>query len=117
MPAHKKLREILLLQMKPQSDFRIPTGEFNAGMWDRVKKNELERYHYFQAVSREQDVQSTGLPELVVDFKTYFTVTTEEIYKRIDLSECKRHCFLNVPFRDYFSSRFFNYLSRVALPE
>ncbi len=116
-PTQKFLRETLFFQMKPESEVRPPQGELNADLFRRVKENQVQRFHFFQPVAREQDALGTGIPALIVDFKGYFTMPTDEVYKRLELSETKRRCFLKPPFRDDFSTRSFNYLSRIPLPD
>ena len=117
VPTHKFLRETLFFQMKPESEVRPPQGEVNADLFRRVKKNQAQRFHFFQPVAREQDALGIGIPALIVDFKGYFTMPTDEVYKRLELSESRRRCFLNPPFRDEFSARCFDYQSRIALPD
>lgn len=86
-------------------------------IWSRVKENKDERYHFLQQVKQEEDCLSEGLPELGVDFKRYFTIPADEVYLRIEKSESKRRCCLTSPYTEHFSSRFFYFQSRVALPE
>ncbi len=115
---HKLLPEILFLQMRPEAELRVSAGgEINAQLLPRVRKNGLPRYHYFEPVPEQQDALGAGILALIVDFKSYFTVPTDEVYKRLELNECRRRCFLMLPFRDDFSTRCFNYQSRIALPE
>jgi hypothetical protein len=57
-----------------------------------------------------------GLPELAIDFKRYFTVPTDEVYRRIELGEARRRCLLISPYLEHLSSRYAYFLSRIALP-
>ena len=41
---------------------------------------------------------NVGIPELGVDFKRYFTIPTDEIYKRIEKGEVRRRCVLMSPY-------------------
>jgi hypothetical protein len=82
-----------------------------------VKINKHERYHFLQLVEPSCDAQGTGLVELGIDFKRYFTLPTEEVYKRVEIGSAKRRCVLESPYLEHFSTRFAYYLSRVALPQ
>ena len=89
----------------------------NKKLWDHIRINKDERYHFLQKVEPPDDALGQGLPELGLDFKRYFTVPTDEVYRRVELSEAQRRCFLASPYLEHLSSRFAFYLSRVALPE
>ena len=86
-------------------------------IWNRVKINKDERYQFFSTIPADVDLQGEGINELVVDFKRYFTVPTDELYRRIAEGETQRRCRLNSPYLEHLSSRFAYFLSRVALPE
>jgi hypothetical protein len=85
--------------------------------WNLLKSNRDERYHFFQAVEKEFDVEGEGLPELGVDLKRIFTIPTDEVYYRIRCGEARRRCCLQSPYLEHSCHRFANFLSRVALPE
>ncbi len=89
----------------------------HSDIWNRIKINSHERYHFFQKADKEDDAASEGLPELGVDFKRFFAIPTEEVYHRIKSGEAKRRCCLRSPYLEHFCHRFVNFLSRVALPE
>jgi hypothetical protein len=93
---------------------RVPSG---SKFWARVRQNKDERYQFLQAVSAESDALGEGLPELGIDFKRYFSLPTEEVYRRIKLGLTKRRCWLNTPYSHHLSARFGYYQTRVALPE
>jgi hypothetical protein len=86
--------------------------------WDRlnIDKNKNERYHFLQRVDASCDAAQIGLEELGIDFKRYFTVPADEVYRRIELGQAKRRCILVSPYLEHLSSRFAYFLSRVALP-
>jgi hypothetical protein len=86
-------------------------------LWDRIKINKDERYHFLQKVAPIDDVQGQGLPEMGIDFKRYFTVAPEEVYYRIEMGESKRRCYLLSPYMEHQCTRFASFLSRVALPD
>ena len=86
-------------------------------IWARVKANKDERFHFFEEIGEQDDLLSEKIGELVVDFKRFFTLPTDELYWRIDHGETKRRCRLVSPYLEHLSSRFAYFLSRVALPE
>jgi len=93
---------------------RVPKS---SRLWERVKQNNDERYHFFQRVESEFDALGNGLDELGVDFKRFFAVPTDEVYYRIRRGEVKRRCCLRSPYLEHFCRRFANFISRIALPE
>ncbi len=86
----------------------------NSTIWDRVKKNKDERYHFLEKVPAECDLRGEGIPELTVDFKRYFTLPVEEVYYQLT-SGCRR-CVLCPQYLEHLSSRFSYFIGRVALP-
>jgi hypothetical protein len=52
-----------------------------------------------------------------LDFRRVFTMPTPELYRRIEIGEARRHCYLSSIYRDHLSNRFYGYQMRVALPE
>ncbi len=89
----------------------------NKKLWNRIKINKDERYHFLQKVEPGCDRLNEGLPELAIDFKRCLTLPAEEVYRRIEIGEAKRRRVLSSPYLEHLSSRFAYYLSRVALPE
>lgn len=90
--------------------------ERNSKIWNRIKINKDERYHYVQKCEETEDALGKGLPELGIDFKRYFTLNTEEVYQQTEDGVARRRCKLTSPYLEHLSSRFAHYLSRVALP-
>lgn len=76
--------------------------------WKILEQNKNERYHFLG-----EDTEF-GIPNLVLDFKRYYTVPREEIYK---ISNEKYTATINPLFRENLSRRFANFLSRIGLPE
>ena len=71
-----------------------------------IMDNEITRFHYL-------NFPETGMPELVVDFKHFFTINRSVLYKDIG----KRLCSLDDLFKEKLSQRFSNFISRIGLPE
>lgn len=91
-------------------------ADINSGIWQRIKGNNDERYHFLQRVPAEQDADQRGLPELGIDFKRYFTLPTEDVYFQISTRQIKRRAVLRSPYVEHLSSRFCYFQSRIALP-
>jgi hypothetical protein len=86
-------------------------------VWRRVKHNKDERYHFLEAAPAEQDAIKQGVPELVVDFKRYFTLPPDEIFRQLQgENPAARRCRLLAPYKDHLQSRVSFYLQRVMLP-
>ncbi|MCY3797800.1 MAG: hypothetical protein OXG84_08330 [Chloroflexi bacterium] len=116
-----ELPSILFCQAQDVDKFRksnLYRTLFEEGPFRRdFRNNDAFRYHFIQAIPAELDTRDCGLPELGIDFKRYFTIPICEVYHRIKLGHTKRHSVLKSPYRDHFGRRFFNFNSRVALPE
>lgn len=80
---------------------------FNGSEKDKIKRNdEFKRYHFLQ---KEEHL---SIPGLVIDFKNFYTLPRENLYKQKKtyvgtLSEL---------FREELSQRFAYFLSRIGLP-
>lgn len=86
--------------------------------WERMQiaLNKNERFHFFQKIDPSCDACQIGIEELVIDFKRYFAIPTDEVYRRIELGEAIRRCRLNSPYLEHLSSRLAYFLSLIALP-
>jgi hypothetical protein len=89
--------------------------KMNSTLWSQISKNVHPRYQFLERVLPEKDAEAQGLPELGIDFKRHFTIPTAEVYRQLGGS-VKRRCKLVGPFALHLSSRFFYFLSRIALP-
>lgn len=85
--------------------YKKPKEIMNSKIWNNVKNNKNERYHFFEKISPERDALEKSLPELGVDFKRYFTVATEEVYKQISSTAQKRSRLLS-PYLEHFVQDF-----------
>lgn len=68
--------------------------------------NEIPRYHYLKFPEND-------LPELIVDFKHFFTINRNILYEQFE----NRLCSLEDLFKEKFSQRFSHFISRIGLPE
>jgi len=73
----------------------------------KIVNNEDPRYHYLHF-----DDKCTS-PDLIIDFKHFFTINTEYMYDNIN----KRVCSLRELYREKISQRFAFYQSRIGLPD
>ncbi len=110
------LPEILFCQVATAESLRA-TPNLVTEMWKRIKINKDERYQFLENIPPELDACGTGLPEFGIDFKKYFTIPTEEVYRRIELGHTKRRSVLCSPYCEHLSSRFSYFLGRIGLPE
>ena len=70
-----------------------------------IMQNETSRYHYLK-------FDDESKPELIIDFKHFFTVPRDFLYQNID----KRFCRIDDLFREKISQRFSYFISRIGLP-
>lgn len=109
-----QLPDVLFCQV-PTAEELKSRNNLNSRIWDRIKINKDERYHFLEAVPVVCDALGNGLPEMAIDFKRYFTIPTPVIYLQLQLSASRR-CRLCSPYLEHLSTRFAYFLSRVALP-
>lgn len=72
----------------------------------KIIDNEIPRYHYLK-------FPEEIMPELIIDYKHFFTVQRNVLYGNIE----KRMCSLQALFKEKINQRFSNYISRIGLPE
>jgi hypothetical protein len=77
-------------------------------LYGQIKSQRNARYHF---IGTNQDL---AVPDLVIDFKHYFSVPRDWMYGQFP---DKYLVSLIVPFRESLSQRFAYYLSRIGLPE
>ena len=85
----------------------LNTGDhINGERMRPIKQNNDPRYHYL--VFPDND-----MPELIIDFKYFFTINRDALYDRLDHKVCS----VDDLFRERINQRFCDYLSRIGLPE
>ncbi|HMH70040.1 MAG TPA: hypothetical protein VK502_01450 [Candidatus Saccharimonadales bacterium] len=84
-----------------------PKGKAKGTTWNYIHSNRDPRYHLLDAGD------SDGMPELVVDFKRYYTIPRSHMYENYD-DHFKTS--VNELYRELLSQRFASFLSRVGLP-
>ena len=72
----------------------------------KIIDNEIPRYHYLK-------FPDLNMPELIIDFKHFFTISKKELYNQIG----NRLCSLDDLFKEKINQRFSFYISRIGLPE
>lgn len=82
---------------------------FGRDQWKRIKQNNDSRYHFLAEDPEKQ------VPDLVIDFKHYFTIPRAIAYR--DSIKSNFVASLDDLFREHLSNRFAHYLSRIGLPE
>jgi hypothetical protein len=104
-PAYlaEKIREGTHLENFGQKMQRIKSDD-----WKKVKRNNIKRYHHLVA-----DINN-NIPEIVIDFKHFFTISRDYFYERI-MNQFYLAS-LTVLYREELSQRFCYYLSRIGIP-
>jgi hypothetical protein len=89
-------------------DLDFHMQNFKSGtMWNSIKNNTNPRYHFLRKNSE------MGVPDMVLDFKHYFTIPREILYDKLEKHYLAT---INRLFRELLSQRFAFYLSRIGLP-
>src|SRR5262249_36210544 len=108
------LASVLFCSVAVNDDaFRHGTG-IGTKEWKKVVENREPRLHYLRAVPQSDDIASEGLQDLIVDFRQYFSLPTEEAY--FCAHAAHRRCRLDTPYAEHLSHRYFSHMARVALP-
>ncbi len=113
------LRSVLLCPALPAEELRSQRKEINRSFWPIVRSNKAERYQYLAQVPTEADAAAGGHEPILVDFKSYFSVRTVELYRQIratDEESAALFTVLNTPWREHLQQRFASYQTRVGLP-
>lgn len=115
----KKIPNILFCEMTTSGElFKLiySAGGPASAIFQRIVQNNDPRYQFLEKTEAAYDALGTGLDELCIDFKRYFTIPAEEVYFRLSQST-RRRCYLLSPYLEHLALRFYSYQSRVALPE
>ncbi len=112
----RRVPAILLCEVNAATEIHGREG-MHARIWDQIKINKNDRYHFFQLIPTEADLLGEGLPELAIDFKRYFTIPTDELYWQINSGAAQRRTCLDHPYLEHLGQRFTSFLSRIALPQ
>jgi hypothetical protein len=105
---------LLLLQLEPLDTIKpkLPGSD----ILRRIERHGEDRYHMLAPVSADHEKLGLGMPQLVADFRLFFTTPPAEILRQIEIGTLQRRCMLATPYKEHFQSRFGFYLQRVALP-
>lgn len=84
---------------------------------DRIEQNNDDRFHYLEACPTELDLLGLGFPALLIDFKRYFTISPNELYRQCaSVHGAQRRARLASPYREHIQTRMAFYSQRVMLP-
>lgn len=92
----------------------------NRHEWKVIGKNQFEGLHHLDLFRIEDDHLGQQIPNLIVDFKRYFMLPMDEVYRQFDLpgeARAARRCCLGDQFREDFSRRVWSFMGRVPTPD
>lgn len=114
--AHRLIENVLVCAVDDADAMRA-RGGLNSKQWADVTTYQNERYHVLPPVPPEIAQLGERFARMLgLDFRRFFTIPCDELYRRIEIGEAVRHCYLESPYRDHLSNRFYWYHMRVALP-
>lgn len=113
VPDDKLLAHVLFCDLFLPNEIRSG-GRLNSELFRRVKQNQDERYHHFDAAPIHETGQA--LPELYADFKATFSLPVEFVYSLTSGGKATRRGFLPAPYLQDFIQRLYSFLGRVAIP-
>lgn len=101
-----------------QSADRVRSSIGGSDLWKPVSQNKNERFYLLSEVPSDDDQLKAGLPCLVIDFRTLFSLPTEDVYRQLQNDGiANRRSRLADLYREHLQLRMANFLSRVMLPE
>ena len=113
----KYLQTILVCPAYNATEFKegehLKSKELVMNKWGTDLYNQIKNQNHARFYFLEQN-QAMQVPQLIVDFKHYYTIPRDVLYKMY--AKCYLATF-NKLFRESLSQRFSNYLSRIGLPE
>jgi hypothetical protein len=112
-----ELNGVLLYEAAPADGIRAER-DIKLDLWKPIRQNKNDRYQFLEAVPPECDLSKEGIPQLLIDFKRYFTISAQEIVRQISLRDnpARRRCCLQMPYREHLQFRAAQYLQRIVLP-
>jgi hypothetical protein len=93
---------------------------YNSNEWRHVQQNGVDRVYFLNAIAPEDDLLKSGIPDSIIDFKRYFTLPPDEIFRQCQLPEpnkASRRCRLSDLWREDLQRRAMSYMQRVGLPD
>jgi len=110
-----KLSSVLLYEADIAEEVR-KDHDIKSDLWRRIIKNNDERWHLLEKSSQQCDAVGHGIGSLIIDFKQFFTLTPDDIYRQVAAGTARRRCRLEVPYREHLQCRAAFYFQRVTLP-
>jgi hypothetical protein len=115
----EKCLNVLFLPME-EADVARKRWKKNSAEWRPMAANQWSQFYYLSGLSAEFDALGQSLPNLLVDFKRYFTLPSVEIYRQCRQSgtaKASRRCRLNDMWREDFRHRALSYMGRIGVPD
>ena len=112
---HYLIPHLLLCFAGEASEVRTSAG-LTSGLWNRVKSNQLERFHHLGPGRLSDAIEGAPDFELFLDFKRVIGIPLAEFYG-IREDEERRLALIPPPYLQHLLNRFYCYQSRVALPD
>jgi hypothetical protein len=109
------LPTVLVFEAMPFLDFvaGLPPGETSRTV---IIKNNNPRFQILEAIAATDDALGIGLPAIGLDFRRYFTIPTDELYKQMETMTARRRAVMDSPYAEHFLNRACAFLGRVGLP-
>ena len=108
------LVQVLLATRTPRLRSRPSSITSGSRDWRRVRQNQNERYHHFEAAA----IGTAGenmIEALYLDFRKHFTVPTGFLYDPIAAGDVKRRAIVPAIHSHDLMHRFYGFQSRVAI--
>lgn len=85
----------------------MPANNIKSTSGKKIMNNEDPRYHFLRFNAE------SNLPDMIIDFKHFFTISTEQMYDNLS----NRVCSVEELYREKICQRFAFFQSRIGLPD
>jgi hypothetical protein len=106
---------LLLCDLYDKDALKSIHNELTKSLFDRIEKNQIERFHYLAGASVGDS--DSELPGLYLDFKKVYGFPTSNLYAGIAASGIGRVAVVPPIYLHHLVHRFFAFQSRVGIPE
>lgn len=112
----KLLSHVLLADVSDEQRFREALGQQARNTIEAAEKDQDPRYHCLSNVPLHFGPEPS-LTRLFVDFKSAFSIRSQELYRQIRTGKIRRHCCVVPPYVHHMTQRGFNYLGRIGVDD
>jgi hypothetical protein len=114
----ERINGVLFFEAEESGSARKKIG-FGTKEWKLVSSNRWEGFHLLSGFQPSCDSLGEQIPDILVDFKRYFMLPTQEVYRQCKSTvepKATRRCYLGDLWREQLQQRAMTYMQRVGTP-